>query len=91
MRSSWPFVLAAAAVIASDAYAFQPIPADQIEELMVTGSVIPRTAEKDIVVKQDGIMETMHLLRSPANAKRLLASIAEADAGNLTERDLIDP
>jgi PHD/YefM family antitoxin component YafN of YafNO toxin-antitoxin module len=34
-------------------------------------------------------METVYLLSSPANAKELLASIAEADAGNLTEYDLI--
>jgi antitoxin YefM len=32
-------------------------------------------------------METLHLLRSPANAERLLRSIAEADAGQLIERD----
>jgi antitoxin YefM len=37
----------------------------------------------------DGWMETVYLLSSPANAKELLASIAEADAGNLTEHDLI--
>ena len=29
----------------------------------------------------DGLMETLHLLRSPANAGRLLNSIAEANAG----------
>ena len=29
----------------------------------------------------DGIMETLHLLRSPVNAARLLSSIAEANAG----------
>jgi antitoxin YefM len=35
----------------------------------------------------DSIMETVHLLRSPANAARLLRSIAAADAGELTEFD----
>ena len=39
----------------------------------------------------DGIMETLHLLRSPANAARLLASIADADAGRLLEREPIEP
>ena len=39
----------------------------------------------------DGIMETLHLLRSPANAARLLNSIAAADAGRMTGRDLIEP
>jgi antitoxin YefM len=32
----------------------------------------------------DGMVETLHLLRSPANAARLLASIAEANAGTWT-------
>jgi antitoxin YefM len=36
------------------------------------------------------IMETLHLLRSPANAARLLQAVAEADDGALTERDLIE-
>ena len=39
----------------------------------------------------DGIMETLHLLRSPANAARLLKSIAAADAGQIVERGLIEP
>ena len=29
----------------------------------------------------DGMMETIHLLRSPANAARLLTSLAEANTG----------
>ncbi|MBT2132734.1 type II toxin-antitoxin system prevent-host-death family antitoxin [Croceibacterium sp. LX-88] len=37
------------------------------------------------------IEETMYLLRSPANARELLASIAELDAGKGVERELIDP
>ena len=37
-----------------------------------------------------GLMETLHLLRSPANAKHLLSSIKDADAGKLTEHDLIE-
>jgi antitoxin YefM len=36
-------------------------------------------------------METIHLLRSPANARRLLESIASANAEKLRERDLIEP
>jgi antitoxin YefM len=39
----------------------------------------------------DGIMETLHLLWSPANAARLLASVAAADAGHMATRDPIDP
>lgn len=39
----------------------------------------------------EGLKETLYLLSNPANAKMLLESIAEADAGKLTERELIDP
>jgi antitoxin YefM len=35
-------------------------------------------------------METVHLLKSPANAARLLRSIKEADEGKLTEREPIE-
>lgn len=34
---------------------------------------------------------TMHLLSTRANAERLLASIAEADAGLLEEHELFEP
>jgi antitoxin YefM len=37
------------------------------------------------------IEETLYLLRSPANARDLLASIADLDAGKGVERELIDP
>jgi antitoxin YefM len=39
----------------------------------------------------EGLMETVHLLKSPANAARLLRSISDADAGKITERDPIEP
>jgi len=39
----------------------------------------------------EGLMETVHLLKSPANAARLLRSIKEADEGKLTERKLLEP
>ena len=39
----------------------------------------------------EGLMETVHLLKSPANAARLLRSIKEADQGKLTERDIVEP
>ena len=37
------------------------------------------------------LMETAHLLRSPANAERLLRSIADAEAGRTEPQELIDP
>lgn len=39
----------------------------------------------------ESIEETLYLLRSPANAKRLLESIAELDAGKGEEHELIEP
>jgi antitoxin YefM len=39
----------------------------------------------------EGWMETLHLLRSPANARRLLAAVAAANAGKLRERGLVEP
>ena len=38
----------------------------------------------------NAIEETMYLLRSPANAAQLRASIAEFDAGNYKVRELIN-
>ena len=38
----------------------------------------------------EGLMETVHLLKSPANAARLLRSINEANEGKLVERELIE-
>jgi antitoxin YefM len=38
-----------------------------------------------------GLMETVHLLKSPANAMRLLRSIKEAEEGKLTKREPVEP
>ena len=53
-----------------------------------------RGQENVVIVPQgewDGMQETMHLLASPRNAERLLASIAELDAGKGEEHELIEP
>jgi antitoxin YefM len=36
------------------------------------------------------MMETIHLISSPANASRLMGSIAQVNTGKITQRDLID-
>jgi antitoxin YefM len=36
-------------------------------------------------------METLHLLRSPKNAKRLQRAIDELNAGRGVEHDLLEP
>lgn len=38
----------------------------------------------------DALEETAHLLRVPANAKRLLESLQQASAGNYQEHDLVE-
>lgn len=38
-----------------------------------------------------GMDDTAYLLSNPANKEMLLRSIAEADAGKLTEHELIEP
>lgn len=38
----------------------------------------------------EGLMETVHLLRAPANARRLLESIQEANVGQFATHDLIE-
>ncbi|GAA0731343.1 type II toxin-antitoxin system prevent-host-death family antitoxin [Sphingomonas sp. ABOLD] len=39
----------------------------------------------------EGMLETIHLMSSPANAKRLLDGIRELDAGLGEEHELIQP
>lgn len=58
-----------------------------------TALTVTRQKGRSVVViseeEYNGMMETLHLLRSPANASRLLKSIAAFDAGQGIERDLI--
>lgn len=51
--------------------------------------------QEDVVIvpasEWESMEETFYLLRSPKNAERLLASIAELDAGRGEEHELIEP
>lgn len=57
-------------------------------------TVITRRDSEDAVVMSldyyNSLMETVHLLRSPANADHLNRSIAQFKAGKVSQRDLID-
>ncbi|EJL9428086.1 type II toxin-antitoxin system prevent-host-death family antitoxin [Vibrio cholerae] len=57
-------------------------------------TVITRRDSEDAVVMSldyyNSLMETVHLLRSPANAEHLNRSIAQFKAGKVTQRDMID-
>lgn len=54
--------------------------------------IITRSGEQSVVMLSledyKALEETSYLLRSPANAKRLLASIEQLAAGKGTEREL---
>ena len=49
------------------------------------GSVVMMSLED-----YQALEETAHLLRSPKNARRLLESVAELEAGGGTERELLE-
>ena len=58
-----------------------------------TTVITRRDAEDAVVMSLDyynSLMETVHLLRSPANAEHLNRSIAQYRAGSTLQRDLID-
>jgi antitoxin YefM len=55
--------------------------------------VTRQNARPVVVLAEDeyeGMVETLHLLRSPANAERLLRSIKSAETGQLTEHEVVE-
>jgi antitoxin YefM len=56
--------------------------------------VVTRQNARSVVIiaedEYEAMMETLHLLRSPVNAARLLRSIEEANTGSLSARDLAE-
>ncbi|WP_446663702.1 type II toxin-antitoxin system Phd/YefM family antitoxin [Flexivirga sp. B27] len=62
---------------------------DDREEVVITRA----GHEPAVIVSLDdyeSLKETAYLLRSPANARRLLASIDELEAGGGAERELLE-
>ncbi|MGL6342993.1 MAG: type II toxin-antitoxin system Phd/YefM family antitoxin [Waterburya sp.] len=57
-------------------------------------TVITRRDADDAVVMSldyfNSLLETVHLLKSPANAAHLARSIAQYEQGQVTEKDLLD-
>jgi antitoxin YefM len=57
-------------------------------------TIVTRRDADDVVVMSlesfNSLMETVHLLKSPANAAHLARSIAQFKAGTAVERDLLD-
>ncbi|BDF93718.1 MULTISPECIES: type II toxin-antitoxin system Phd/YefM family antitoxin [Pseudoalteromonas] len=56
--------------------------------------IITRKSESPVVMMSledyNAMQETTYLLRSPANARKLLESIAELEQGEGTQRELIE-
>jgi antitoxin YefM len=66
---------------------------DQVVEDADITIISRRDAPDAVVMSLDhynSLMETVHLLSSPANATHLARSIAQARAGKAQRRDLID-
>jgi antitoxin YefM len=66
---------------------------DEVRNTHAPLLVTRQNARSVVMVSEDdyeGLMETVHLLRSPANATRLLESIAQANTGALTEHDVVE-
>ena len=64
---------------------------DKVWESRAPLRVMRQNARPVVVLSEDeyeSMVETLHLLKSPANAKRLLRSIKSADAGKLSARDV---
>lgn len=64
---------------------------DAVHESREAMLVTRRNGPSSVIVDKDewdGLMETVHLLRGPANAERLLRAIRDAEAGEVTARTL---
>ena len=66
----------------------QAIPDTRIPDLLLSRAegivILPRAG-------WEGLRETMHLLGTSANARRLIDSISERDAGKGSPHDIIEP
>ncbi|HYF06618.1 MAG TPA: type II toxin-antitoxin system prevent-host-death family antitoxin [Acetobacteraceae bacterium] len=54
--------------------------------------VVTRQGRRSVVMiseaEFEAMQETLHLLRTPANARHVMESVAQADAGRLIEREI---
>lgn len=67
---------------------------DEVSNDCVTVEIVRRNKPSVILIDKsdyEGMMETMYLMSTPANAKRLLNAIENVDAGIYEQHDLIEP
>jgi antitoxin YefM len=72
---------------------FRKDPAKYMDEASGDPLLIERAAGSVVIMSEDdfqGLVETAHLLSTPENARRLLAAIKAADAGEFQEHGLIE-
>ena len=67
---------------------------DEVAQDRVAVEIVRRDKPSAILIDKDeyeGMLETLHVLSTPANAARLMEAIADAERGkNLVSHDLID-
>ncbi|NTF42786.1 type II toxin-antitoxin system Phd/YefM family antitoxin [Rhizobium rhizogenes] len=68
---------------------------DEVAQDRVAVEIVRRDKPSAILIDKDeyeGIIETLHVLSTPANAERLMEAVTDANEGkNLVSRDLLDP
>jgi antitoxin YefM len=67
---------------------------DEVSQDRVAVEIVRRDKPSAILIDKDeyeGMMETLHLLSTPANAARLMEAVENVDAGRYEEHDLIEP
>jgi antitoxin YefM len=65
---------------------------DEVCDNRATLTVTRQNARSVVMLSEEeyeSMLETLHLLRSPANAAHLLRGLKEAEAGRMIERDLV--
>ena len=67
---------------------------DEVCDSRAPLTVTRQNARSVVMISEEeyeGMVETLHLLRSPANAAHLRRGLEEADANGFVERDVIRP
>lgn len=66
---------------------------EQVNDDQVAVEIVSKKGTAYLVpaAEYESLLETMHLLRSPANAERLRTSVAAAHGGRTSERALVEP
>lgn len=67
---------------------------DEVSNDRVPVEIVRRNKPSAILIDKDeyeGMLETLHLMSTPANARRLMEAIEDVKEGKVVFHDLIDP